>query len=132
MERGELIRRLVLDMICDCLENVDQCILPTVSKDCIKLGFSIERSDIVDAMTSLVADGLAEAYIMPDVEHALEGMPSLDVVEEYFKTYFCITKKRGWNSISRMTRGGPSTMTTIPWQKAQAEDKCYLFTLTTA
>jgi len=46
MDRNELIRRMVLDQICDDYENVDQIILPDVARDCAKLGFAVERSHI--------------------------------------------------------------------------------------
>ncbi|MBL8291645.1 MAG: hypothetical protein JNN08_07410 [Bryobacterales bacterium] len=99
VERRELIRRLVLDSICDDFENVDQIILREVTRDGSRLGLTIERSDIVDALESLIEDGLAKAYLLsgttgPDpFAGELPGMPPLDVVEEDFQTYFYITKK---------------------------------------
>ena len=59
MDRRELIRRMVLDAISDDFENVDQIILPNVSEDCRKIGFVVERSEIVRALAGLVEDGLA-------------------------------------------------------------------------
>jgi hypothetical protein len=47
MTRSELIRRMVLNAMCDDYENVDQLILPVVARDCAKLGFSVERPEIV-------------------------------------------------------------------------------------
>lgn len=41
MKRSELIRRMVLNAICDDYENVDQVILRDVAKDGAKLGFTI-------------------------------------------------------------------------------------------
>jgi len=95
MNRSELVRRMVLREISDDYENVDQIILPNVGKECAKLGFVVERSDIVDALADLIKDGLAQAYLLSTTEPAkeLQGMPPLDVVEEYFETYFYITKK---------------------------------------
>ena len=99
MERRELIRRLVLNSICDDFENVDQIILRDVTRDGSKFGLTIERSDIVDALKGLIEDGLAKAYLLlgnmgPDpFAGELPGMPPLDVVEENFQTYFYITKK---------------------------------------
>ena len=98
MDRRELIRRMVLNAITDDFENVDQIILPSVAEDCSKLGFVLERSEIVKALAGLVEDGLAKAY---DLRHLpnrdpfsgeLPSMPPLDQVEEDFKTYFYITK----------------------------------------
>jgi len=47
----------------------------------------IKRSDIVDALARLIRDGLAKAYLLSPFEPfstELEGMPPLDVVEEFF------------------------------------------------
>jgi hypothetical protein len=96
MDRSELIQRLVLSEISDDYESVDQIILRNVARDGAKLGLSIERSDIVDALRSLIEDGLAKAYLLSSREPystELPSMPALDVVEEDFKTYFYITKK---------------------------------------
>ena len=100
MDRGELIRRLVLNAICDDFENVDQVILPIVAKDCARLGFVVERAEVVSALAILVREGLAKAYDLqnlPDTRDPFSGeirsMPSLDHVEEDFRTYFYITTK---------------------------------------
>ncbi len=98
MVRGEFVRRLVLRSISDDFENVDQVILRDVSKDGARCGLTIERSEVVNALASLIADGLAKAYHLPGPDRnpfsgALHGMPPMDVVEEDFKTYFYITEK---------------------------------------
>ena len=98
MTRSEFVRLLVLNSICDDFENVDQIILPDVAKTGAKCGLTIERAEVVDALASLIADGLAKAYILPGPERSpfsgeLPGMPPMDEVEENFKTYFYITKK---------------------------------------
>jgi len=96
MDRNELVRRLVLNSICDDYENVDQRILRDVAEGGARLGLSLERSDVVAALASLVGDGLAKAYLLSGfAPHSTElhGMLPLDVVEEDFKTYFYITKK---------------------------------------
>jgi hypothetical protein len=96
MNWSELIRLMVLNSICDDYENVDQIILPEVAKDCAKLGFAVERSEIVKALGELIEDGMARGYLLSPREPCcteLQGMPPLDIVEEYFKTYFYITKK---------------------------------------
>ena len=96
MERRELMRRLVFNWISDDFENVDQIILPNVTRHGSELGLTVERSDIVNALEGLIQDGLAKAYILSGrepFETELLGMPPLDVVEENFKTYFYITKK---------------------------------------
>lgn len=96
MKRTEHIRLMVLNAICDDYENVVQVILPNVSKDCAKLGLTIERSEIVSALGELVGGGLAKAYLLSSSEPRtteLPGMPPLDDVEENFTTYFYITKE---------------------------------------
>ena len=95
MNRSELIRRMVLNTMCDDYENVDQIILPVVARDCAKLGLSVERSEIVKTLSELVSDGLAKAYLLSAWEPfstEFQGMPPVDVVEEDFKTYFYVTK----------------------------------------
>jgi hypothetical protein len=64
MERRERVRRLVLNSICDDFENVDQIILQDVTREGSKLGLTIERSDIVDALEGLIVDGLVKAYLL--------------------------------------------------------------------
>jgi hypothetical protein len=96
MDRTEFLRQYVLSEISDDYENIDQIIFPAVAKIGNDHGFSIERSDIVNALKALVADGLADAYILSSHEPfsvRLDGMPTLDAPEVNFKTYFLITKK---------------------------------------
>jgi hypothetical protein len=100
MDRNELVRRLVLNAITDDYENVDQVILRSVAKDGAKCGIVIERADVVNALASLVEDGLAKAYLLSGTVSGtgpfateIQGMPRLDAVEEYFKTYFYVTNE---------------------------------------
>jgi len=96
MNRNELVRRLVLNAMCDDYENVDQIILPNVAKDGARFGLAIDRPEVVKTLAGLVEDGLAKAYKLAGKEPystELDGMPSLDIVEEDFETYFYITKK---------------------------------------
>jgi hypothetical protein len=92
MTRNEFVRWLVLNEITDDFENVDQVILRNVSQTGSKCGLTIERSEVVAALASLVQDGLAKAYRLPSQE-PLQGMPICDEIEEYFKTYFYVTKE---------------------------------------
>jgi hypothetical protein len=57
MDRYELVRRLVLNSIFDDYENVDQVILRGVAEDGAKCGLTIERSEIVNALSGLIMDG---------------------------------------------------------------------------
>ncbi len=95
MERNEIVRRLVLREITDDYENVDQQILPSVSRLGERLGMNIQRGEVVTALAGLIHDGFASAYRLSPFEPPLEfkGMPSLEVVEMYFETYFYVTPK---------------------------------------
>ena len=96
MKRGELVRLLVLNAISDDYENVDQVIFRDVVEQLAKLGMAIERAEIVSVLGGLIQYGLAKAYLLSGSEPfstELHGMPTLDVVEEHYKTYFYITKK---------------------------------------
>jgi hypothetical protein len=87
---------MVLDAMSDDYENIDQIILPVVAKDCARLGFSVERSEIVKAVEGLVQEGMVKAYLLTGDQSStreLDGMPPVDIVEEDFKTYFYPTKK---------------------------------------
>ena len=59
-----VVRSLVLNEICDDFENIDQVILTWVKATGAKCGMMIERSEVVQALESLIADGLAKAYIL--------------------------------------------------------------------
>ena len=63
MKANGLVRKMVLNEISDDYENVDQIILPSVAKECAKLGLVVERSDIVNALGDLIEEGLAKAYL---------------------------------------------------------------------
>jgi hypothetical protein len=95
MDRHDLIRRMVLNAICDDYENVDQVIFPQVAKSCAKLGFTVERCEIVNALADLIGSGLATAHLLSSTEPPkhVADMPPMEVVEENFMTYFLITKK---------------------------------------
>jgi hypothetical protein len=88
----------VLNSICDDYENIDQVILNRVAADAAKCGLTIERGEVVDALSALIEDGLAEAYILSCREPAreLQGMPDIEVPEEYFETYiYTLLSKTG-------------------------------------
>ena len=59
-------------------------------------GLTIERSGVIDALTILVEDGLAKAYLLSSREPCvteLQGMPPLDFIPDDFNPWFYITKK---------------------------------------
>lgn len=79
-------------------ENIDQVILHEVSDVGARCGLAIQRGEVVDALKVLVSDGLARAYNFSGLHRdpfacEIQGMPPLDAVEEYFRTYFSITDK---------------------------------------
>jgi hypothetical protein len=97
MTRAEFIQRLVLNTICDDSENVDQVILPEVAEAGTKCGLAICRSEVVDALRVSVEAGLVKAYDLSAAggdpfKGEIQGMPQLDVVEEDYRTHFCMTK----------------------------------------
>jgi|SRR6185312_13048228 len=83
---------MVLRAISDDYENMDQVILRDVAKNGAKLGLAVGRSDIVDALAGPDRGRTGQGLFLASTKE-LQGMPPLDVVEEYFKTYFYITKK---------------------------------------
>ena len=97
MNRNEVVRLLVLNEIMDDYENVDQMILKGVTELGAKLGWSIDRTEVVNALAELIQQGLAKAYDLssPPPHIPLQGMPAMDVVEnmtdEVFHTYFYVT-----------------------------------------
>ena len=95
MRRAEFVQKMVLNEICDDFENLDQIILPNVAKYGCKCGLTIERTEIVEALSVLVENGLAKAYYLACKEPfstELAGMPPMDTIEEDFRTYFYATK----------------------------------------
>ena len=90
---------MVLSCICDDYENVDQTILEDVSALGARIGWIVERCEIVQALAELLADGYAKAYILsprPPQSTELAEMPVMDTIEaefEHQKTYFLATKK---------------------------------------
>lgn len=94
MTRRDLVRLMVLNEICDDFEHVDHIIFPHVRDLASKRGLTVERTEVIDALTGLVQDGLAKAYeLSPAAESPfhgeLPGMPS-DVDSES-SMYFYIT-----------------------------------------
>lgn len=95
MRRAEFVQKMVLNEICDDFENLDQIILPNVAEYGRKCGLTIERAEIVEAMSALVGNGLAKAYDLACTDpfsKELPGMPSMDIIEEGFRTHFYATK----------------------------------------
>jgi hypothetical protein len=99
LSRSEFVRRLVLNSICDDLENVDQVILRDVAADGAKCGLTIERPEVVEALALLTEGGLATAHRLPAPNgdpfsgELLPCMPPMGVIEEDFKSYFYRTEK---------------------------------------
>ena len=80
-----------------CVANVDQVILRDAAEVGTKCGLTINRREIVNALHVLVEAGFAKAYdLFPGITNSfsgeIQGMPSLAVPEEHFRTYFYVTK----------------------------------------
>ena len=98
MTRSEFVQRLIVNSMCDDFENVDQVILHDVAGVAAKCGLTIERSEVVQNLRTLVESGLVRAYdLVPGIgdpfSGELQGMPPLDIPEENFRTYFYPTQK---------------------------------------
>lgn len=97
MTRLELLRRLVLNSICDDYENIDQRVLRDVLRDGALFGLLIDRAEVVDTLAGLVNDGLATVHHLserPGESLKLKAMPPIEAIEteEPFHTYFLITE----------------------------------------
>jgi hypothetical protein len=96
VDRAQFVRRAVLNSICDDYENLDQVIFRDVAREAAVHGLEVGRADVVSALASLVEQGLARAYSLsaaPPFTVELTGMPSLDIPEEQFTTYFLATRE---------------------------------------
>ena len=96
MLSDELVQRLVLDKICDDYENLDSTILRDVAKDALELGEVVGREQIVEALSSLIAAGLAKAYCLsatgsPVTEIELPSAAEIQEGDE--AAYFLATPK---------------------------------------
>lgn len=61
MTRAELIRRFVLDSICDDFEDIEQ-IDKWVTKQATECGFTVSRDEIIQALRELISEGYASAW----------------------------------------------------------------------
>jgi hypothetical protein len=76
--------------------NLDQVILREVAEKGRKRGVEVARTEMVNALTALVEEGLAKAYMLSCTQPfsvELETMPVLDVIEEYYSMYFLATQR---------------------------------------
>jgi hypothetical protein len=92
--RGELVRRFVLDVICDDYENLTVSIAEPVKQWGAACGLTIETSEVVQALTELVELGWAKAWRLsewsqPPAEFA--NVPSLQEMEDPSGAWFYIT-----------------------------------------
>jgi hypothetical protein len=96
MDRSDLVRRLILNEICDDFEGLDRIIFPNVTKNGDRFGVKIQRAEVVAEMGKLVNEGLAKAYdLSVGIQNPFSGelgkMP--DITEENFRIHFYITPK---------------------------------------
>jgi hypothetical protein len=93
--RAELVLRFTLNAICDDYENLSVTIAHEVTKDGADCGVRIEKAEIVAALAELLNRGWAKAYRMDGsgsgAPPEIEGMPSLEEMEDFFGAWFYIT-----------------------------------------
>ena len=96
MKRTELIRIFVLNAMVDDYESFEQ-ISKDIARDNERCGITANRSDILDALTTLIKDGLVQAYRYsgpPRNEFdKIQGVPPLDEIDNPWYSYFFVTKK---------------------------------------
>lgn len=80
--RSELVRRLVLSVICDDYENLAVSIEMPVVETGGRCGLYIEKAEIVRALRELIELGWAKAYYLGDKFKEIEGMPPEDELED--------------------------------------------------
>lgn len=80
MTRAALVRRTVLNSICDDGENIDQIILQDINTEVAKYGITIPRADVVSALAELVGDGMAQAYVLGPAGDFLQEYPVSSLV----------------------------------------------------
>ena len=95
--RAELLRLLVLNVIADDYENLTVSIAGPIAEVGAKCGLSFQKLEIVQALTELVAGGLAKVYRLhgdgrPDWAEEIHGMPSLEEMEDFDGAWFYIAE----------------------------------------
>lgn len=87
MTRKEIIRRFVLNEICDDYENLEM-IDKWVMQKSARAGLTVQDTEIIEALTDLIQSGLARTYrfrppykSQPD---QIPGMPRLEEISEYY------------------------------------------------
>lgn len=95
--RGDLVRRFVLDSICDDYEHLTISIGPDVTKLGVGCGLTIEKAEIVQALAELLEIGWAKAYRLHNDGRSKwaelrEGMPSPEEMEDPMGAWFYITE----------------------------------------
>ena len=85
---------LTLNVISDDYENLVISIAPPVVRDGAKCGLTVEKEEIVRALAELVELGWAKAYYLglkSGIEE-IQGMPSLEEMEDFNGAWFYITE----------------------------------------
>ncbi len=89
---AELLRMFVLDTIADDYENLEK-ICADVSAMSTRCGLSVQSSDVVEALVSLIASGLASPYKLRPTAEKVEGVPPISNLGNYY--YWVTEKGRG-------------------------------------
>jgi hypothetical protein len=90
--RRELVRRIVLNEICDDYENLSVSIADPVGRRVRDCGFTIERSEIAMLLLELVELGWAKAYQLGGQEVVeYDRMPSVEEMDNPNGAWFYVT-----------------------------------------
>lgn len=91
MNRRELARMFVLDVIADDYENLEKICMEATGLS-VRAGLSIMRSEILQALVDLIKADLAKAYRLTTIPTAeeIQGVPPLEKFGDY---YFWVTSK---------------------------------------
>ena len=96
MTRAELLRRFILNAVCDDYEELEM-IYYCVYRDATECHLWIERADVMDALMEAVESGFVKAYrvraVPPKVLEVMEGMPSAEERETPFTIWYYLTPK---------------------------------------
>jgi hypothetical protein len=87
--RAELVRRFVLNAICDDYENVGVSIAAEVFATGRRCGLEIDRQELSQALRELIEMGWAKAYYLR--QHGIDeiaGMPPVEQIEDFDGPWF--------------------------------------------
>lgn len=91
MTRKELIRRFVLNEICDDYENLEM-IHKWVTRKSARAGLTVQDAEIIEALAGLIQSGLARTYrFRPPYKSPPDRLSGVPPLKEIGKYYFWAT-----------------------------------------